>query len=131
MVKKFYPPLSPEEIIFHNAARNGKLKILKAQLDKININSRDMSESQLTALHKAVMGGGHINVVKFLVKNGALVNTKGKNCGTPLHIAAREGTIDIVNFLIENGANIDEQDEVGLTHSCWNFYKRFGDCLRW
>ena len=107
-------PLSPEEIIFHNAARAGQIEILKANLHKININSRDGSGFQQTALHKAVWDG-HIQVVKFLVRNGAEIDAKNQNDATPLYIAAQEGQLDVVKFLIEKGANVDEKQKDGFT----------------
>ena len=105
--------LSREEFIFHNAARTGKLKILKATLDKININSRDKSEFQQTALHKAIWKGH--NVVKFLVRNGAEVDAKDQVDVTPLYIAAGVGKLDIVKYLIENGAKVNSKQKNGCT----------------
>ena len=58
-----------------------------------------------TALHKAA-GGGHIEVVRFLVENGADVNARDKGDDTALHDAAFEGHIEVVRFLLENGADV-------------------------
>ena len=47
---------------------------------------------------------GHINVVRFLVLNGADTNSIDFNDSTPLHIASYKGNIDVVQYLILNGA---------------------------
>ena len=48
---------------------------------------------------------GHLDVVKFLVKDGkADVNCKNYQGATPLHAAMEEGHTLVVKFLIRNGA---------------------------
>ena len=51
--------------------------------------------------------GGHIEVVRFLVENGASVNILGRDGRTPLYFAALDGHIDVVRFLVENGADVN------------------------
>ena len=56
----------------------------------------------VAALHK------NLKVMKFLVENGAEVNTVNENSGdTALMLAVSEGYKDIVKFLIEKGANVN------------------------
>ncbi|KAJ7111250.1 ankyrin repeat-containing domain protein [Mycena epipterygia] len=45
-------------------------------------------------------------VARFLVENGANVNTVGGRFGSPLHAACMEGNIETVRFLIEKGADM-------------------------
>ena len=51
---------------------------------------------------------GHIEIVKYLIENGADANTA-------LIEAAREGHIEIAKHLIENGADINAVDVLGRT----------------
>ena len=44
---------------------------------------------------------GNINVVKYLVENGADINKKNKDKWTPLFIACYKEHIPIVKYLVE------------------------------
>lgn len=64
-----------------------------------------------TALMVAAQDG-HINIVRFLLRNGADVNAMSKGGGaTPLIVACTMGHIEIVKMLIEKGANVNLQKE--------------------
>jgi len=52
--------------------------------------------------------GGHIEVLRLLIENGADVNAYDDQ--TPTFIAAREGRIEVLRLLIENGADINMPD---------------------
>ena len=47
---------------------------------------------------------GHLKLVKYLVLNGAELNTKDEDGDTPLHDAAYMGKLDVVKYLVENTA---------------------------
>lgn len=53
-----------------------------------------------------LLGAGHLNVVKTLVKFGANVNHLTKTNSTPLRAACFDGRLDIVKYLTEHNANI-------------------------
>ncbi|KAF8832890.1 hypothetical protein HHX47_DHR1001693 [Lentinula edodes] len=59
------------------------------------------------ALQAAVGPGGNLDIVKFLVENGANVNAHGGDCGNALQTAICWGKVDIMKFLVENGANVN------------------------
>lgn len=59
-----------------------------------------------TPLHIACEEG-NLLIVKFLVENGALLNTKDCLGNTPLHDAVKEGNLNIVRYLIKNKANLN------------------------
>ncbi len=46
----------------------------------------------------------NLEIVKFLVENGANINTTNEKFETPLTIASRTGNESIVNYLLDNGA---------------------------
>ena len=55
---------------------------------------------------------GHLNVVKYLVENGANIHV---GIERPLRSACREGHLKVVKYLVEHGANIREtNDEYAL-----------------
>ena len=63
----------------------------------------------LAALH------GHLNVVEFLVQNGANINLADNNGNTALMSAAFNGYLNVVEFLFQNGANINLANNNGNT----------------
>lgn len=58
---------------------------------------------------------GHIEIVKFLVQQGALVNSLDAFHRTPLLIAARHGFGDICGHLLRHGASIFAMDNLSNT----------------
>ena len=55
------------------------------------------------SIHKTT----HLEIVKFMLDNGAYIETKDKNHDTRLCQAAQNGEIDIVKLLINYDANLD------------------------
>ena len=59
--------------------------------------------------------GGHEEVIRVLLKAGAVVNKTAKQGISPLHLAAKFGHIDVVNLLLESGADPDKASNSGMT----------------
>ena len=57
-------------------------------------------------LHKATMEG-NLELVKYLISEGANIESKDNDNFTPLHFAALEGHLNIVEYLLSEGANIE------------------------
>jgi ankyrin repeat protein len=55
----------------------------------------------------AASAGNHTDTVKFLLKKGANVNTRGRNCCHALYTACVEGHERVVEILLENGADLN------------------------
>ncbi|XP_060972968.1 phytochrome-interacting ankyrin-repeat protein 2-like [Cannabis sativa] len=105
--------------LLHINARKGDLKEVKRLLNDdhdqtiidVNVVACNTKSKGITPLHLAAEGG-HISVMKELLKHGANidaevkhVNNGGGGCGwTPLHYAAKERKREAVKFLVENGA---------------------------
>jgi ankyrin repeat protein len=89
------------------AAGDGDLQLLKDLLHGnpyTDINAGDRCGS--SALHYAAEKG-RLEVAKFLVDQGAIVNVTNMWDKTPLHEAANAGHDELVWFLVENGARIE------------------------
>lgn len=59
---------------------------------------------------------GQIEVVKFLVRSGAMVNATTATNSTPLRAACFDGHFEIVKYLVENEADIEIANRHG--HTC-------------
>ena len=66
---------------------------------------------------RAAVFEGNLDMVKFLVENGAMVNIPSRYYNnTCLMLAAvRNNNANIVNYLLENGANLHAKDQDGRT----------------
>ncbi|UCH66470.1 MAG: ankyrin repeat domain-containing protein [Ignavibacterium sp.] len=90
------------------AAMNG-LEELKVMLQKnpslvhANINGKN----QERPLHWAALSG-NVDVVNFLLDNGAEINAVDAQQMTPLHWAAWQGQLEVTKVLVTRGAEINE-----------------------
>ncbi|XP_028409515.1 uncharacterized protein LOC114532139 [Dendronephthya gigantea] len=66
----------------------------------------------LTVLHFAVKKGT-LEIVEYLVEQGADVNGKKTNRWTVLHSAVKNGTVEIVEYLVEKGADVNGKKNDG------------------
>ena len=94
----------------HDAARNGDLAGVQAELDKgVDVDESDDSWPGMTPLHYAA-DKGHTEVVELLIDKGADVNAKDEWGSTPLHLATYLGEKEIVELLIAAGADVNAKD---------------------
>uniref|UniRef100_A0A670YZZ3 Protein phosphatase 1 regulatory subunit 12C n=1 Tax=Pseudonaja textilis TaxID=8673 RepID=A0A670YZZ3_PSETE len=76
-------------------------EMLRADPGAVNGTNAD----GISALHQACIDE-NIEVVEFLVENGADVNQADNEGWTPLHVAASCGYNEIAQYLLDHGANI-------------------------
>jgi len=97
------------------AAFDGSLKILQL-LVEYGGNVNICSYSNVSPLHRAITKK-HIDVVEFLLENGADVDKNDDNKRTGLHIAALSGELEIVKLLCKYNAslNLDISDNTPIT----------------
>ena len=50
---------------------------------------------------------GNLDIVQYLISEGANIECKTTKGLTPLHIASKKGHLDIIQYLISQGANIN------------------------
>ena len=109
-------PEDPESMNLEllEAAANGRSIRAKCLIKNgANVNFILKSKS---SLHWASYNG-HIEVVKFLLEDGAKVDLpeSNENNQTSLHLSSIRGHADISEYLINHGAKIDAKDSYGWT----------------
>ena len=88
----------------HVACSQGSLEILvimlenQPQLKEKVINMKDIN--QMTPLHKASMFD-HVEIVDYLLKNGANINATDEENRTPILLAASRNCVEVVCYLLK------------------------------
>jgi ankyrin repeat protein len=105
-------PASADQI--HELAQKGDLEGVKALIEKNPelVNARD--KDGRSPLHWASRGV-HLEIVKFLVDQGANVNAADSNQVVPLHSLAVRNAAAAIEILVAKGANVDAKDYGGNT----------------
>ena len=86
-------------------AQTGDLEVVKLFITAgFSIETKNPADD-FTALHTAATYG-HLEVVKYLVGQGATVDATGKNGETPLMWAAVNGHLEVVKYLVGQGASL-------------------------
>ncbi|CAH1968059.1 unnamed protein product [Acanthoscelides obtectus] len=71
-------------------------------------------QNGLNALHLAAKDG-HGDIVRELLKRGAIVDAATKKGNTALHIASLAGQEEVVRILVQHGASLNVQSQNGFT----------------
>ncbi|KAI2808945.1 ankyrin repeat domain-containing protein [Blomia tropicalis] len=104
----------PEEHPILKAAEKGKLDLVKQmiQMEPWSVNVSDVDG--YTPLHRASYNN-RIEVVKYLIENGANVRAKTMDGWEPIHSAAQWGNVQIVRILMASGGDINARSNGGNT----------------
>ena len=98
----------------YDAAKKGNLKRLKKLaeqgMDKNHVGGNDED----TALSIAA-ANDHLDIVRYLVEQGADMEKGDIGGWTPLMTASARGHLDVARYLLEQGANRDKADSLGWT----------------
>ncbi len=108
-------------LAFINAARRGNLEQVKSFLEQLKKEGKDINDIKVNANNShcetsALIEAsyyGHLEVVKFLVENGANVNNNvaysagNSKKDTALISASANGHLEVVKYLVENGASVN------------------------
>ncbi|SOV78043.1 acyl-CoA-binding protein, putative [Plasmodium sp. gorilla clade G3] len=92
----------------------GDLANIKKNLKRNPSLINKKNSSGLTPLHYAC-DRGYIDIVKYLVHQGANINVEDSYGDTPLHMAAYSEKLNVVDFLKSVGADINKTNSEGLT----------------
>ena len=100
---------------------NMRIRLNPVESDNIKITCNPVFQSKskllsYTMLHAAALGG-HVEVVNFLIDNGANISTVNGVHLTALQIAAEKGHLEVVKTLFEAGA---VPDQTALHHAAAN-----------
>ncbi|KAJ8966561.1 hypothetical protein NQ314_003456 [Rhamnusium bicolor] len=71
-------------------------------------------QNGLNALHLASKDG-HVDIVRELLKRGAIVDAATKKGNTSLHIASLAGQEEVVRLLVQHSASLNVQSQNGFT----------------
>ena len=84
--------------------------------DPTTVHGKDAKHNNWTPLHYA-SENGHLEIVQFLLSNGAEVDAVDSDNVTPLLHAASRGhvPVDVVEALLDRGANINHQNNDKIT----------------
>ncbi|MBT3380947.1 MAG: hypothetical protein HN742_16155 [Lentisphaerae bacterium] len=89
----------------HTLARQGNVRGVERRLKwGTSPDKRQLWTCEIPLISAAQ--GGHSDVVRLLVANGADVNLQGEAWDAALHHAAYRGHLEIVKFLVTNGADV-------------------------
>ncbi|CAH1802310.1 unnamed protein product [Owenia fusiformis] len=84
---------------------------------KLNVNACDTFNRTLLMFS---LNDQNVEVIKFLLKNGANIDSKTNIGITPLMWAVKRKAYSCVDLLIKSGADLDSQDTSGRTALMWS-----------
>lgn len=91
------------ETALHVAARFGALRTARELVKRgADVNVANEEYRFLTPLHNAAEGG-HAEMIKFLLENGAFIHARSDTKTTPFYRAARSGAIQALKILYDAG----------------------------
>lgn len=104
------------------AAASGDIMVIHRLLEQRGYIRVDVTNSEGSTSLILASGGCHSEIVTFLLKQNAYVNSANNKGVTALMCASYHGCSVIVGHLIEAGADLDSVDKDGTTSlmfSCW------------
>ena len=106
---------------------------LQQNLEKLRQLNGDINYSEgkdgLTLLHRCVIQGTSIEIVKTLIEEGANVESRNLRGLSPLHAASQKGDLGIIELLLEYNANILQKDFENKTCLHWSAIGGHIECI--
>mmetsp|Transcript_8864 Transcript_8864/g.11162 ORF Transcript_8864/g.11162 Transcript_8864/m.11162 type:complete len:161 (+) Transcript_8864:163-645(+) len=116
----------------HNAVVAGDLEAVRKIVleDKISVDTPTNCEEKWTPLNLASRDG-YINIVQFLLENGAQAQPKEEAKHYPLRAATLGGYLDICKLLVEHGADLNQPSFGNRTPLQGAVYKNHPQVVEW
>jgi thiol-disulfide isomerase/thioredoxin len=110
------PPFQSEFKDIFEAASKGTIQNVEYFLKNgADVNTNDNKYGD-TPLHCAAAGNADVEVLKYLVSQGANVNANNSYKHTPLYCAAiRNSNVDVLEYLVSQDADVNAKDNEGKT----------------
>ena len=89
------------------AIHNQDLNDLRSIINKNKAILNDIEDSKGNTLLNVAVIEGHIEIVKYLVSDGADLNQQDSSEETPLIIAIKEGKLDLIAYFLSQGADVN------------------------
>ena len=102
---------------FVTAAAKGEYSKVVSYVKK-GVGIDQKNQARWTALAYACKYN-HMDIVKFLLENGADINETVNTGSTPLAVALLAGNFEIADFLIQKKADINKSDIMGMSPLMW------------
>lgn len=102
--------ISKAKALLFEGAEEGNLNKIRRALRVVRNFDDFRDEFGYNPLHSAF---AHLHAVKYLIAQGADINSRNSNGKTILHLMY--SNLEAVKYLIDNGANINIRDNVGNT----------------
>lgn len=104
----------------HLAAHYGRTDAVMALVEKgVDVNAITPSKVSFvpanTAMHAAIAGGPHMDVITYLMENGADLSKPDSHGETPLHGAAFHNGVELVAMLLARGVAVNPRKDGGKT----------------
>lgn len=101
----------------HYAIYYDNLELIELLLKQKNIKVNAKNEKGFAPLHIVILGNSinSLNILEYLLDNGANINVQDKNGHTPLHVAISQNDIEVIEMLLERRIKINTQTKVGNT----------------
>ncbi len=109
------PPSGSTLVQYFNAAAEGDVEKVRAAIELEKIALDALHPSAGASLLSVAAFSGQTEMVKMLLLQGADVNQRNSDSGTPLHVAVFMGRADEAQLLLEAGANPETKDGAGST----------------
>ena len=114
----------------HDAAEEGDLEEVMRLIQEDPEIVDEIDDNESTALHLACIDG-HVEVVSYLLDQGANINTTDNVDATPLYYACYEGRLEVVELLLSRGADPTICDCGGWTPLIVASYEGHVDVVRY
>ncbi|KAH6813692.1 hypothetical protein C2S51_022710 [Perilla frutescens var. frutescens] len=103
--------------VLHYAAEMGILEICQFLIENVGVKIDVLTDKGATPLQYAVKEG-HVEIVEYLIEQGALVDMSDSKGFTSLHYAVQKDNKELVKLLLIRGARIEADSVDGTPLQC-------------